>query len=332
MGDHTIRSSEQDSFDLPLCFGFGKTFHGFEGAEYQYDVETQYSRAVGPSGPHPESPLYGFSIPVYPTNSNSPDVRRSVYVWLKQTLTSPADMEDWVRACFGAEDIGWIRSLLGKIWQYSVRSWKNLRLNEHQIEDRLDESLLDTWMMALLATMLSLPVTIPPEALPAVKGNLRSLVSGTIYSDSSRPINKCVKSLIFDIYRRLVEKVMRALEVFRKRKIEDVSERHLCHVHCMSILIVVITSHLQTSLMDNYRLSGNGIPGLEEKTFEHIRQVETAFKNTVLHVRHRNKLWLRARSLRDGNIDLLQDIEDIKNKYSEGSLCLQTSQGKTRLS
>ncbi|OKL56656.1 hypothetical protein UA08_08289 [Talaromyces atroroseus] len=64
MSYHTLRRYGQDDFDLPLHFGFGRPFYGFKGAEYNpMTTEIQFSHVVGPSDQHPESALYGYSLP-----------------------------------------------------------------------------------------------------------------------------------------------------------------------------------------------------------------------------------------------------------------------------
>lgn len=325
MAQHIRSRPNSVYFDLPLNFGFGNTFHGFIGAEYDpTTVAVQYSPVVGPTDRHPESPLWAYSLPVYPVNSGSSEVQGMVWDWLKETLESDHSMEEWLHVCFRGENVEWIRELLRVARQYSLEAWRELRSNNHQTaEPHLYESLLHAWMMALLATMLSLSITIPPDARHDVLSQLQQPQPPPVvqHSSSSRPINKCAKSLLFHIYKRLVKKVMAALEAFRKTRLKNISARHLGHVHCIAILIVVVTSQLQTSLMDNYRLSSS--EDLWQETVYHIRQVEKAFKNTVLYVRHINKDWLKLDRREDEHLDprllsLLNEIQNIKSACNEG--------------
>lgn len=327
MIDNTKTRSQTTYFDLPLHFGFGKDFHGFKGAEYDsVSAEASYLYVIGHTDQHPESPLHAHSIQVYPTNSDSPEVRELIYQWLKDTLASTQSMEDWLHVCFRGDGVEWIRRLLRTVWQYSIQSW-----NEHshpQSDDsQLDGDLLRAWIVALLITMQSLPITIPKSARQGVLSKLESVRPDHTYSFSSRPINKYVKGLFFEFYNHLIMKITSSLDAFKRMPLKNISERYLGHIHCMTVLIIVITSRLQTSLMDNYRLSAQDNADLLEKTFYHIREVEKAFKNTVLYVWYRNRelfKWRRHGKGNRGDDDIplipprLQGIIDIKRAYIEG--------------
>lgn len=331
MMQHTLLRPELVPFDLPLHLGFGRPFYGFEGAEYDPNTEEiQYLHVVGHSEQSAEPQLRGYSIPVCPTNSGLSDVRRQMWDWLRDTLTSTQSMNDWLFVCFRGDDVVWIRDLLRLAWQYSIQAWEEQRASSYQLDGRnLDENLMYAWMMALVATMMSLPITIPAHARQGVLSNLQPLRPGYPYtrsSWSSRPINKCVKSLLFDIYQQLVEKHFSALNTFKRTRLTDITERHLGHVNCMAILTAVVSCQLQTSLMDNYKLSAAREDlALWEETVRHTRQVETALKNTVLYVRHMNKRWLRrarANSRDESAVNvriqgLFEGIAVIKSEYSE---------------
>ncbi|RAO71376.1 uncharacterized protein BHQ10_007388 [Talaromyces amestolkiae] len=305
----------QRQFDLPLSFGFGENFIGFRGVEYIPNTdEARWRGTVGHSDIHPESPQFHQSLYVYPVNSSSLDVQRMVWEWLKQTLGDRHSMEDWLRTCFRGDELKWIRDLLRVTRRYTFESW-NERPQE-EVDSQLDDNLLDAWMACLIVTILSLPINIPTDVVDSIVPNLQFGSYQSPYPNASRALSKCVKSLLFDMYQQFVKRITLALENFDKLKIEQISERRLAHVNCISVLLMVLTSRIQTSLMDDSRLTfeRENDPTIWDQTLVQLENVEGVFKNIILFVRYMSKEWFkqnRGSRLRD----LPREIREIGQNY-----------------
>uniref|UniRef100_A0A093Y3R0 Nitrate transporter 1.8 n=1 Tax=Talaromyces marneffei PM1 TaxID=1077442 RepID=A0A093Y3R0_TALMA len=317
ISEHTHFPPGQENFELPLYFGFGKIFKGLYAIEYDPTTnEAQRSHAVG----HGNQLRIDQGIHVCPVYNSAEEAQRMIWDWLKQTLTSARSMREWLKRCFPDDEIEWIQKLLLSTWEYSIKCWQESR-NSQVEEAELDHNLLEAWMAALLVTMLSLPVTIPEQVVHNIVPRLRFRNYNYPLPNSSRALTRCVKALLFDMYRKFVDRLTSALRDFEKLKLEGVSDRRLGHIYCIAILVMVITCHIQTSLMDNGWLSSRQLgvdPNLWEETFERIRDVECAFRNTIMFVKHNNKKWLRKNQISDAKLLVLrQDIREIERTYHD---------------
>lgn len=324
ISEHTHFPPGQENFELPLYFGFGKIFKGLYAIEYDPTTnEAQRSHAVG----HGNQLRIDQGIHVCPVYNSAEEAQRMIWDWLKQTLTSARSMREWLKRCFPDDEIEWIQKLLLSTWEYSIKCWQESR-NSQVEEAELDHNLLEAWMAALLVTMLSLPVTIPEQVVHNIVPRLRFRNYNYPLPNSSRALTRCVKALLFDMYRKFVDRLTSALRDFEKLKLEGVSDRRLGHIYCIAILVMVITCHIQTSLMDNGWLSSRQLgvdPNLWEETFERIRDVECAFRNTIMFVKHNNKKWLRKNQISDAKLLVLrQDIREIERTYHDGTWAVVT--------
>jgi hypothetical protein len=304
-------------FDLPLSFGFGKPFIGFRGIEYiPITNEARWSRVIGYSD---ESPRYSRSLYVYPVNSSSLEIQKMIWKWLKQTLGDKYSMNHWLRTCFPGSEVKWIRDLLRVTRRYTFASW-NGRSQEAD-DSQLNDNLFEAWMACLIVTMLSLPITVPEDAVNSIVPDLQFVRYEYPYPNTSRALTKCVKSVMFDMYQQLVKRITLALDKFGQLKIEEISERRLAHMNCISILLMVLTSQIQTSLRDDSRLifAGENDPAIWERTLDQLQNIEGVFKNTILFVRYRNKEWLK-KNPESKLLDLRDDIREIGRTYRDGTL------------
>ncbi|KUL88458.1 hypothetical protein ZTR_05525 [Talaromyces verruculosus] len=321
ISEHAYFPPGQERFELPLHFGFGKVFKGFYAVEYAPTTdEAQRSHAVGRG----DQPLIDQGIPVCPVYDSAEKAQRMIWDWLKETLTNARSMHKWLKSCFPGKEIEWIQKLLLSTWEYSIKCWQESR--NFQIEEaELNHNLLEAWMAALLVTMLSLPVSIPEQVVQRIIPRLRFRSYNRTLTKSSRALTRAVKALFFDMYRQFVDRLTSALRDFEKLKLEGASDRRLGHIYCVAILVMVITSHIQTSLMDNGRLSSQqevDATLLWEETYEHIRGVECAFKNTIMFIKHNNASWLRKNTISDPKLLVLRrDIQEIERT------CLDASEG-----
>ncbi|PCH02633.1 Hypothetical protein PENO1_036860 [Penicillium occitanis (nom. inval.)] len=322
ISEHAFFPPGQERFELPLYFGFGKVFEGFYAVEYApTTVEAQRSHAVGRG----DQPQIDQGILVCPVYDSAEEAQRMIWDWLKEALTNAQSMRKWLKRCFPGKEIKWIRKLLRSTWEYSIKCWQESR--NFQIEEaELDHNLLEAWMAALLVTMLSLPITIPEQVVHNIIPRLRFSSYNHPFPKSSRALARAVKALLFDMYRQFVDRLTSALRDFEKLKLEGASDRRLGHIYCVAILVMVITSHIQTSLMDNGRLSSRQQsvdPNLLwEETYEHIQGVECAFKNTIMFIKHNNARWLRKNTISDAKLLVLrQDIQEIERT------CLDATEG-----
>lgn len=321
ISEHAFFPPGQERFELPLYFGFGEVFEGFYAVEYAPTTdEAQRSHAVGRG----DQPQIRQGILVCPVYDSAEKAQRMIWVWLKETLTSAQSMRIWFKSCFPRKEIEWIQKLLLSTWEYSIKCWQGSR-NVQKEEAQLNHNLLEVWMAALLVTMLSLPVTIPEQVVHNIVPRLRFSSYNHPFPKSSRALTRAVKALFFDMYRQFVDRLTSALRDFEKLKLEGASDRRLGHIYCVAILVMVITSHIQTSLMDNGRLSSQqqGVVGrnlLWEETYEHIRGVECAFKNTIMFIKHNNARWLRKNTISDAKLLVLrQDIQEIERTCLDGT-------------
>lgn len=309
-----------ESFDLPLYFGFGKIFKGLKGFEYiPISDEAQRSDAIG----HGDQPRISLGLAVCPVYRSADVAQRMIWQWLKQTLTRPRSMDEWIRKC---SNVQWIRELLQSTWKYSLTCWRES--SQGQVEgSEIDENLLQAWMAALLVTMLALPITIPEEVVEKI------IVPRLRFSDyngscpkSSRALTRAVKALFFDMYRQFVDRLTSALQEFERLKPEEISDRHLGHVYCIAILVIVITCQIQTSLMDNIQLDSHVQavdPSMREMTYEHMRDAEGAFRNTIMFVKHENSKRLKTRSISDERLLLLRrTIREVGRIHHDGTWLL----------
>ncbi|EED16507.1 hypothetical protein TSTA_015910 [Talaromyces stipitatus ATCC 10500] len=296
---NTLMPRGRNEFELPLSFGFGKPFIGFRGIEYDPRTsEALWTYTIGQGDTHSESALYSNSLFVYPVNSSSREVQKEVCKWLKQILWNSEDMEDWLKKCFPGSRVAWARELLQVVWSYSMKS-----LNVGSLQE-IDNCLLEAWMACLIVTILSLKIAIPKPFLDTIVPNLESGSHYRVpYPDTSRALNKCVKSLLFDIYLKFVKRITSALDQFSQIRPDQITDPHLCHMNCISILIMVLTCQIQTSLMDNARVSLEIKKELEvwdeTETPEHLKRVEGVFKNTLLFVRHKRREWFKERPVEE---------------------------------
>ncbi|KAI7968214.1 hypothetical protein EIK77_010384 [Talaromyces pinophilus] len=325
ISEHAFFPPGQERFELPLYFGFGKVFEGFYAVEYApTTVEAQRSHAVGRG----DQPQIDQGILVCPVYDSAEEAQRMIWDWLKEALTNAQSMRKWLKRCFPGKEIKWIRKLLRSTWEYSIKCWQESR--NFQIEEaELDHNLLEAWMAALLVTMLSLPITIPEQVVHNIIPRLRFSSYNHPFPKSSRALARAVKALLFDMYRQFVDRLTSALRDFEKLKLEGASDRRLGHIYCVAILVMVITSHIQTSLMDNGRLSSRQQsvdPNLLwEETYEHIQGVECAFKNTIMFIKHNNARWLRKNTISDAKLLVLrQDIQEIERTCLDGTWTVVT--------
>lgn len=314
---HTYYPPNSQVFELPLHFGFGETFYGMSAIEYNpIFVEAQHSHAVS----HDDQLRIDPGIPVCPIYDDSKDAQRMIWHWMKEALTCRRSIDDWLEKCFPGDRVEWIRELLLSTWKYSIKCWNESRRVQIQ-EPELDSNLLEAWMAALLVGMLSLSVTIPDQAVRDIIPRLRFGNYNYAFSNTSRVLNKAIKSLLFDMYQEFVHRLTSALHDFGTKP-EEVSERRLGHIHCIAILVIVLNCQIQTSLMDNGRLSSvpQVDPNLWEVTYEHMRGTECAFRNTIMFVRHNNNRWLKKNVISDGKFfDLREDIRNIERTYHAGT-------------
>jgi hypothetical protein len=313
--EHASFPPGDEIFELPLNFGFGEIFEGLYGYEYNPTTnEAQRSHAVG----HGDQPRLSPGIAVCPIYSSADAAQRMIWQWLKQTLTRTQSMGEWLERCSRVE---WIRKLLQSTWEYSVTCW--YETSHVEVEERkLDDNLLEAWMAALLVTMLALPVTIPEQIVHNIVPRLRFSRYNYPFPNTSRALSRAVKALLFDMYRQLVDRLTSALRDVERLKPEEVSDRRLGHIYCIAILVIVITGQIQTSLMDNGRLSAQQAVNphlLWEETFEHIRGVECAFRNTIMFVKHNNAKRLKEESISDAKLLLLrQMVQETGRLYRNG--------------
>lgn len=326
ISEHAYFPPGQERFELPLYFGFGKVFKGFYAVEYAPTTdEAQRSHAVGRG----DQLQIDQGIRVCPVYDSAEEAQRMIWDWLKETLTNARSMHKWLKRCFPGDEIEWIQKLLLSTWEYSIRCWQESRNFQKEEEAELDRNLLEAWMAALLVTMLSLPVTISEQDVDNIVPRLTFNSYDYPFPKSSRALTRAVKALLFDMYRQFVDRLTSALRDFEKLKLEGASNRRLGHIYCVAILVMVITSHIQTSLMDNCRLSSvqHGVDPnlLWEETYEHIQDVECAFKNTIMFIKHNNARWLRKNTISDAKLlDLRQDIQEIERIYLDGTWTVVT--------
>ncbi|KAH8700273.1 hypothetical protein BGW36DRAFT_356936 [Talaromyces proteolyticus] len=290
-------------FRLPLSFGFGPQFDGFLGREFIPSTdESDYSYAVFSSREGHRSHHRSHALFIYPLYSSESEVNSLLIKWLKKTVTDPRSMREWRNFCFQERRDRWMRDLLEKIWEYSATCWQQRDSRYHDI----DETLAHTWMLTLLATMLSISITVPPDALQAIFDSLafsdlrRPNVSRSSISNSSRPINRCVKGILLAFYEKIVSKVMTKLDELIKSS-KKVDEREWGHIYCISILLVIVVSQTQMSLWDNYKMAETeGRRGQWEKTSESLEQLEEAYTHITL-VSHWKYKQTKTGKYRDGS-------------------------------
>lgn len=313
--EHAIFPPGSELLELPLDFGFGEIFQGLYGFEYHpVSDEAQRSDAIG----HGDQPRIGPGITVCPVYSSAEDAQRMIWQWLKRTLTSAQSMNQWLQRCSRVE---WIRGLLQSTWEYSLTCWCE-RGHVQADNSKLDSNLFEAWMAALLVTMLALPVNIPEQDVHNIAQRLRFSSYNDPLPRTSRALTRAMKALFFDMYRQFVDRLTSALQDFERLKPEEVSDRRLGHIYCIAILVIVITCQIQTSLMDNVRLSSSVQdfdPNMWEVTFEHMRDVEGAFRNTIMFVKHNNVKRLKAKSILDKNLlRLRQTVQEIGRVHRDG--------------
>ncbi|KAF3406265.1 hypothetical protein DPV78_000396 [Talaromyces pinophilus] len=315
ISENTYCPPEQDEFELPLYFGFGEIFKGLYAVEYNPTTEeAQHSYIISRS----DQLQINQGIPVCPVY-NSHEAQRMIWHWLKQTLTSERSMRQWLKRCFPGYEVEWIQKLLLVTWEYSIKYWHERR--HVQLETELDVNLLEAWMAALLVTMLSLPVTIPEQAIYNIVPHLRFKSYNYRFDNTSHVLTKAIKALLFDMYQQFVHKLTLTLQDFEKLNLEEISDSHLGHIYCIATLMIVLNCHIQTSLMDNGRISAiqqEVDSNLWGKTFEHMRGVEYAFKNTIMFVKHKYAMWLKRNTILDTELLVLQqEVQEIRRTYRD---------------
>lgn len=324
MSDHVYFPTGQEKFELPLDFGFGEIFNGLYGVEYEATTnESLLSDILDRSDEHLEQPQISLGIPVCAVWSSADGVQRGIWEWLKQTLASSKSIEKWLQTCFHGSDVEWIHELLLSTWKYSVRCWRDAK-HQHGNEFQHNETLLEAWMAALLVGMLWLPITIPQQAVENIRPQLRyaSYNPSSHYSHTSRALTRSVKSLLCDMYQQFVGRLASTLQNFKMLRPGQVSDHHLGYIYCTAILIMVITCQLQTSLMDNSRLvslQSPVTPNFWEETFEQLRGLESAFKNSILFILHTTHRWFKENSTSDTSLlDFQREIQEIQQTFHDG--------------
>lgn len=319
--EHAYFPPGQTKFELPLDFGFGQTFEGFYGLEYiPMKGSFKVDSAVAESDQRPEPTRVSHDIHVCPLWGSADIVQRHLFSWLEQTLVNGQDMYEWREACFQGSDVKWIRILLLTSWKYSMRNWEEAQQCEGN-DAQLDGMLLESWMAALLIGMLSLPIKIPEERIESIRENLKH---GT-YDNKSRTshaLTRTVKTLFFELYQQLVQNFASALKNFAEVKADEVYGRRIGHLHCIGILIMVITCQLQTTLMNYGRLASlQPLNDLDiwETTFEQLRDLESAFKNSIQFAHRSNVRWLEKTSISDTKLsDFQLEVQEIGQTFYNG--------------
>lgn len=148
------------------------------------------------------------------------------------------------------------------------------------------------------------------------------MITQSQYSRTSGVVALCVKSLFFDMYKRSLERLASALHELEKIKAAEISDRDLGHIHCTAILIVVITSLIQTLLIDTGRMvsvQSPRTPYFWRDTFEQLQGVESAYKNSILFIHHTNKRWLKENLISDTSLlDFHQKVQEIEQTFHDG--------------
>jgi hypothetical protein len=317
-----IRRTGQETFPLPLSFGFGKVFEGFRGCEFApLTKESTCSYSVRARRGETQC-LLGLPIFVTFESGKPPPVAGLLKEWLRETLGDEESMNQWRRACFPGDQDKWVWKLLEAVWEYSRRCWGEGNNNSQY--QQINETLLYAWGMTLFATILSLQITVPPDRLDDVVKMLRP--SQYTYTNSSRQINRGVKCVIFHTYQHMQQHVMSRLDDIVKNS-KTLNGREWGNMYCVSILLIVIINHAQLSLRANYALAERDqrdkrverdLRGEWEQTKTHLEDSEAAFRT----IAHSFAFLFRSRANTDDDpiaSCLLSIHSHIRHEYRKGT-------------
>ncbi|KKA25111.1 hypothetical protein T310_0816 [Rasamsonia emersonii CBS 393.64] len=283
------------------------------------------SRAVYADGEGLATTTYRKSgLPVVPTWKNRGETGQMLSRWLKRTVTDGQSIKKWLRSCFPCGRAYWTQFLLGTMWSYTMRCFNEGREDGND----LNGILLRAWKMTLVVTCLSIRIVVPEDATKTILNNLRhyQCVEENPPVNSSRLINRGIKHLFLDIYRQLVENVLSDMDKFVKERLSSIKERAWGHMLCVSILLVVVISQVQISLVDNLILSReDGRDQLEEtreETLEALENLEAGASNIiqVFHGKH-NRAGTRSADSRNGHALPLHDTSRIQDGNVRQLVC-----------
>ncbi|CRG90155.1 beta-galactosidase [Talaromyces islandicus] len=143
-----------------------------------------------------------------------------------------------------------------------------------------DEDSMSQWLWACFPGEEDTWITVPAEELDVII-NMLQRPQPEYTTNTSRQINKGVKCVLFDIYKKMQRKVLSQLNDIVKNS-KTMNDREWGNMYCVSILLIVIINHAQLSLRANYSLAERDQRGEWEETKRQLEESEAAFR-TIVH-------------------------------------------------
>lgn len=268
------------------------------------------------------------ALHLLPWNITTQQFESLLLQWLESACTDSKSIKQWLNAYFPGTRSEWIHDVLKASWDYSVEY-----LSRKSDGDRIHKLLVNSWLMALSATMFSLPLTIPLDSRQRAYNEFKRLGYSNLGSVLSWPTSKMTtrvfKSLFFSMYRNLVREVISGLQHWHvDRRVRD----YPGHINCTLISIMVAFCQMETALCGGHRdtnLSNS------EYSFQdcvsHISTMDSVLSTIMVYIRHRcmDSLGHLRKPSDPGQAidnrkafvnywDFAERIEEIKQKYKEG--------------
>lgn len=307
---------------LPLSFGFGEDFHGFQGTLDLRKITTK--DFTDPTDAN------SYSLLVDPYNTDTDHFQRLLWQWLKQTLSRSSSMQQWLDVCCPRLGSSWIRDILEASWHYFVKY-----LYEDAKSNPMNELLANAWFMTFLSTMLSRPIEIPWGSRQRLFDELKNLGHKDAHlllpPSISRVANRIFKSTLLFFYQHLIAGIVSRLHDWHTHSLRDYGRGH---IECIFILIMVVFSQMEAALHDDY---GQTHLSNHDSSFEdhvsHIVTMDSVLKTIMVYMRHKcRESMKRPRDADEANDNVkefgqyrvfAERVEEIRRNYGKSMFTIR---------
>lgn len=213
------------------------------------------------------------TLPIWIQHISTDTMLAIIKIWLKDTLNSNIELSRYPKVFFPYSEFCWAADTLAAVYKFYENS-RNLqgmyppensrrRQNKEESFRRLnDETLALAFEIAILKSVMSSVLYIPPDAVDSVVDNLKEyqppngqlpmapkhLPEGSM--KAPRMVTKVIKSVTGNLYGHLAYKFLGNLTVLLKKPRKE----RWGFTFCVMILLLAVVEATQIALIDQYLL------------------------------------------------------------------------------
>ena len=317
-GRHVQPAAGAATFDLPLTTGYGNVITISGKTVVPKSDELRYWTGLG-CNDRGETVVIQQAVSPIAVTGPYPEICTKLRQWLDDVIRN--DLATWINYCFTNDSDPWTRVILDAVHHF------HRNCNPSQVPTDLSkrppsEVLKRALKMAILASVMVNRIRIPDFAKDLIQSHIRTEKSSAIDScEVPRSVNKSFKFCVFQLLYEHVEDVLSSLDCMLRAK----GNSEEGHILCVLVLLAVVVSIHQVSILDICFLSG--ISTAEDLRFDkEISVMEDQLFFMSMELFHR-KFKVQHLDKRYGDLDkntrlLVNDILKIPSKNSMSKLLL----------